>query len=84
MSNSETQSGSDAKNIGRFLRLSEVEDSVGLRKTKIYELIKDKSDPFPSPIHIGARSVWAECEVNAWKANRLDKARQRHSLNPPG
>ena len=75
MSNSETQSDPDAKNIGRFLRLSEVENSVGLRKTKIYELIKDKSDPFPSPIHIGNRSLWLEREVIAWKLAQISKAR---------
>lgn len=62
---------------GRFLRMSDVESAVGIRKSKIYELMKDDSDPFPQPIHIGTRSVWIEREVVAWKAKRIIKARQR-------
>ena len=38
---------------GRFLRLPEVEATVGLKKSKLYALMKEADDPFPSPIHVG-------------------------------
>ncbi len=65
----------DADPIGRFMRMPDVEASVGLRKSKIYELIQDETDPFPAPIHIGAASVWLESEVVEWKARRVAQAR---------
>ena len=63
--------------IGRFLPMRDVEKSVGLRKSKIYELMKDYDDPFPAPIHLGARSVWIEREVAEWKIRRIEKQRKR-------
>ncbi len=65
----------DADSIGRFLRMPEVQASVGLRKSKIYELIQDDVDPFPAPIRIGGASVWLESEIIDWKARRVAKAR---------
>lgn len=63
--------------LGRFLRMPDVEESVGIRKSKIYELIQEIEDPFPSPIHIGTCAVWIEKEVNDWKARRVEKSRER-------
>ena len=60
---------------GRFLPMSEVEATVGIRRTKIYELIRDGNDPFPSPIHIGTRSLWLEKEVIAWKEKQVERCR---------
>ena len=56
---------------GRFLRISEVMSSVGLRRTMIYRLMKDGRDPFPAPVKIGCASRWAEDEIAAWKLRRL-------------
>lgn len=62
---------------GRFLRMPEVEAMVGLRKSKIYLLMQEDTDPFPPPIHIGSRSVWIEKEVVAWKTRRIEAERPR-------
>lgn len=62
---------------GRFLRMPEVEAMVGLRKSKIYLLMQEDTDPFPPPIHIGSRSVWIEKEVVAWKTKRVEAERPR-------
>ena len=59
---------------GRFMRMSDVEETVGLKRSKIYELMNDPVDPFPSPIHIGKVSRWVEREIIAWKEKRLQMA----------
>lgn len=54
----------------RILRLAQVIDITGLRKTKIYELQSEGS--FPMRVQITAHSVgWIEEEVQAWLARRV-------------
>ena len=60
---------------GRFMRMPDVENNVGLKKSKIYQLMKDPVDPFPSPIHIGMASVWIENEIVAWKRRYIKRSR---------
>lgn len=49
----------------RLIRLCEVRNTVGLGKTRIYELIKAGS--FPAPCKPGgSASRWSEREVSAW------------------
>lgn len=51
----------------RLLRLAQVKDTVGLGKTRIYELIK--SGEFPAPCKPGgSASRWSENEVLSWVA----------------
>jgi predicted DNA-binding transcriptional regulator AlpA len=38
----------------------------------IYRLMREGRDPFPSPVKIGAASLWVEREVVAWKARRVE------------
>src|ERR1700687_5865178 len=53
----------------RMLRLAQVIDITGLRKTKIYEL--QSEGRFPMRVQITAHSVgWIEEEVQAWLARR--------------
>jgi prophage regulatory protein len=62
----------EADPFGRFLKVREVTASVGLSRAMIYRLMREGRDPFPSPIKIGAASVWVEREVVAWKARRVE------------
>ena len=62
---------------GRFLTRSEVERSVGIKRTKIYELIKSEVNPFPKPIRVGGRAVWVECFVNEWKRREIEAQLER-------
>ena len=49
----------------KLLRLQEVEDFVGLKKSKIYELINEKR--FPAPIRLGSRSVrWKRSAIQGF------------------
>lgn len=48
----------------RFIRLREVERLAGLKKSKLYQLIKDSK--FPKPYKLGAASVWLLEEVVVW------------------
>jgi prophage regulatory protein len=51
----------------RLLRLPQVMQQTGLKKTKLYEL--QKEGVFPMRIKITSHSVgWIEDEVNAWIA----------------
>jgi prophage regulatory protein len=54
----------------KLLRLPQVMEMTGLRKTKIYELHAEGA--FPRRIKITAHSVgWVEAEVQAWLARRV-------------
>lgn len=48
----------------RLIRLPDVMDRVGLKRTAIYKMIK--AGQFPKQIRLGVASVWAESEVAAW------------------
>lgn len=55
-----------------FLRLPEVQHRVGLRKTKIYDLIK--RGEFPAPHHQGKVSFWPDTEILNWQRAQLASA----------
>jgi predicted DNA-binding transcriptional regulator AlpA len=50
----------------RFLSIRDVLGRLSISRSLLYELIKDPVRPFPSPVHIGRRSVWIEREVEAF------------------
>ena len=53
-----------------MLRLPQVMQQTGLKKTKLYEFQKEGA--FPMRIQITSHSVdWIEEEVNAWIAGRV-------------
>ncbi|WP_298287947.1 AlpA family phage regulatory protein [Thiomonas sp.] len=52
-----------------LLRLSEVSETVGLRRTAIYEAIR--RNDFPKPVRVGSRAVrWRLTELQQWIAQR--------------
>ena len=58
-------------NLMRFLRLPEVIQISGYRRSSIYEMIK--AGNFPAPVHLGPRAVARlESEVEAWMQERID------------
>jgi len=59
----------------RFLRLPEVMETVGLRRTAIYDKIT--RGEFPAPVKLGNVSVWLASEVAEWIADRV--AEYRHA-----
>lgn len=52
--------------VDRLLRMPQVLDRVGLKKTVIYERIK--AGTFPKPIKLGSASAWHAQEIDAWIA----------------
>ena len=57
----------------RLLRLPQVMEMTGLRKTKIYELHAEGA--FPQRVKITGHSVgWIEAEVQAWLARRVENS----------
>ena len=51
-----------------LLRLPEVEAVVGMKKSKIYALLRQGQ--FPAPVRLGPRSVrWKSTDVEAWIDN---------------
>ena len=52
----------------RLLRMPQVLDRVGLKKTVIYERIK--AGTFPKPIKLGSASAWQAHEIEAWIAGQ--------------
>ena len=60
----------------RFLRLPEVRDITGLKKSSIYARIAEGS--FPAPVPLGGRAVgWIEEEVIQWAYDRIAQARTK-------
>lgn len=53
---------------GRFLKLADVMQSIGVSQAMVYKLMHDERLPFPRPIKIGRVSVWIERDVVEWKA----------------
>ena len=58
----------------RIHRLPEVQRRTGLKRSTIYQHIKDGR--FPTPIALGDRAVgWLEAEIDAWIAERVSARR---------
>lgn len=57
-----------------LLRLPQVLARVGLKTTRLYQLVGDGE--FPAPVRIGERSVgWVESEVEEWLQRRIAQPR---------
>lgn len=59
----------------RFLSLRDVLERLTISRSLLYELIKDPVRPFPSPVHLGRRSLWVEAEVEAFMQETVDVER---------
>jgi predicted DNA-binding transcriptional regulator AlpA len=59
----------------RFLSLRDVLGRLTISRSLLYELIKDPKRPFPSPVHLGRRSVWLEGEVEAYMREVVESER---------
>ena len=52
----------------RILRIRQVLEVTGLRRTALYE--KRNANEFPEPVKLGKRAVgWREADVHAWMDN---------------
>jgi prophage regulatory protein len=70
------------QNAIKLLRLPQVMEMTGLRKTKIYEL--NAEGAFPRRVRITAHSVgWVEAEVQAWLAQRVESSAQASRVPGP-
>lgn len=57
-------------NSTTLLRLPEVENATGKKRSAIYAEIS--AGTFPAPVKIGARaSAWVAAEVQSWIASRI-------------
>ncbi len=58
----------------KFLRMSEVEDKIGYKKSWIYKAVKDGQ--FPEPVKLGQRAIaFIEDEIDEWMLARIEKSR---------
>jgi prophage regulatory protein len=55
----------------KWLRLPDVENKTGLKRSKIYQEIQ--KGKFPRPHKVGAVSIWIEDELTAWQRALLDQ-----------
>jgi len=59
-----------------LIRLPEVLQRVGLRRSSIYRWVSDGH--FPAPVKLGPRvSAWVADEVEAWLQTRIEASRLR-------
>jgi predicted DNA-binding transcriptional regulator AlpA len=65
---------SEPHHLQRFIRLKDLPQYVGLRRTAIAELIKAGEFPAPIPISDNGRGLaWLEGEVASWQQSRIAK-----------
>ncbi len=58
----------------RIIRLTEVEERTGRKRSSIYTAIDEGT--FPAPINLGARAVgWIESEIDQWIEDRIHASR---------
>jgi prophage regulatory protein len=50
-------------------RLPRVEERVGLRRSRIYELMSE--DKFPRPVEVGRVRGWISSEIDEWIVERI-------------
>lgn len=63
-SNQKSPCGNARQNV-TLLRLSQLEPTIGIKKSKIYAMIA--AGKFPAPVRLGPKSVaWRSDEVQAW------------------
>lgn len=57
-----------------LLRLKQVEQRVGLKRSSIYQQISEHT--FPAQVQLGMRAVgWLESEIDAWIVAQVEKSR---------
>ena len=59
----------------RFIRREEVANLVGLKTSRLYELIKEGS--FPQQVRIGGAVRWSLNEIGQWQTDRLAERASR-------
>lgn len=60
----------------QLLRLKQVQEKTGLKRTQIYLYMK--TDDFPHSIKIGPASVaWLESEIDDWISLKMNSRRQQ-------
>lgn len=52
----------------KLIRLPEVLERVGLKKTSVYKLMSEEE--FPRPTKLGTASAWVEEEIETWIKER--------------
>jgi len=62
--------------LDRFMRRPEVEQTIGLSTSTLYEMMA--AGKFPKPIKMGAASRWSAREVAEWQ---LQKVAERTTKN---
>lgn len=56
----------------RLIRLPEVENLIGCKKSTVYTMVKEGT--FPKPIRLSARMVaWPETAVMQWMQDRINQ-----------
>ena len=65
----------DAQNksseIDRFIRLQDVENAIGLKRSQIYKMVHDQT--FPRPLKIGSASRWSLRAVKSWMDKQVSE-----------
>jgi prophage regulatory protein len=66
----------------RLIKRPEVEALTGLRRSTIYDQIKQGK--FPRPVHLGPRSVaWSTDDVHDWISSRISESRRTAESGTP-
>lgn len=59
----------------KILRLPDVLSRVGIKRSMVYQLVKEGS--FPAPISLGLRAVgWDEKDVDKWISKKIKESRK--------
>ena len=59
-----TSTAQEWKGMDKLMKIHEVEDTVGFRKSTIYSRISEGG--FPPPVRIGKSNRWLASDVSGW------------------
>jgi prophage regulatory protein len=73
--NGEHKTGGAAAPEGtaKLERMADLETRVGLKKSQLWKLIRERR--FPAPIKCGRSSLFVSAEVDSWIAERIRESR---------
>lgn len=57
-----------------FLRINQICDLVGHRKSWVWAAVR--AGTFPPPIHIGTSARWVSIDVEAWQREQIERSRK--------
>ena len=72
----------DQSDVDKFLRIWHVEQMVGFKKSKIWEMVRKKQFPIPMRLHIPSVTVWRQSAIVNWMKQQPNLSESEIDVRP--